>query len=244
METEKHTFHLEKFQGPLDLLMHLLEKRKIDIYDIPIAEITDQYLEYINSWEQYNIEVASEFLLMAATLLQIKSRMLLPRPAPLEPEDDPRQELVDKLLEYQKFKKCAEAMQERQHDMAAVYTRSGEDVLMEVERLPDKISFALLLDAFQKIMDNVNYERSEPMAEIKREEISVKRKIIEIFHYVKHAGRAVHFLELLQKRTRVEVVACFLAVLELVRVDRITVVQDVLSGDIMLNVKGNDDVQE
>ena len=241
---EKHNFHLEKFQGPLDLLMHLLEKRKIDIYEIPIAEITDQYLEYINSWEQYNIEVASEFLLMAATLLQIKSRMLLPKPPLIEAEDDPRQELIDKLLEYQTFKKCAEAMNGRQYDLAAVFTRNGEDIFLEIEKLPDKISFSLLLEAFQKVMANANFQHSEPMAEISREEISVKRKIVEIFHYVKHAGRAVHFLELLQKRSRVEIIACFLAMLELIRVDRICVTQDVLSGEILLHIKRNENVQE
>ena len=241
---EKHSFHLEKFQGPLDLLMHLLEKRKIDIYEIPIAEITDQYLEYIDSWEQYNIEVASEFLLMAATLLQIKSRMLLPRPPLIETEDDPRQELIDKLLEYQKFKKCAEAMTSRQYDLSTVFTRNGEDVFLEIEKLPDKINFSLLLEAFQKVMDNVKFPLAEPMAEISREEISVKRKIVEIFHYVKHAGRAVHFLELLQKRSRVEIIACFLAMLELIRVDRICVTQDVLSGEILLHIKRNENVQE
>ncbi|MFA6074599.1 MAG: segregation/condensation protein A [Negativicutes bacterium] len=238
----KHTFHLEKFQGPLDLLMHLLEKRKIDICDIPIAEITDQYLEYINSWELYNIEVASEFLLMAATLLQIKARMLLPRSVPIETEDDPRQELIDKLLEYQKFKKCAEVMNGRQGDLADVYTRNGEDLFVEVEKLPDKINLSLLLEAFQKIIDNVQYEQVEPMAEIKREEISVKRKIVEIFHYIKNAGRAVHFLELLQKHSRVEIIACFLAMLELIRVDRICVTQDVLSGEILLHIKRNENV--
>jgi len=242
--SDKHTFNLDNFQGPLELLMHLLEKRKIDIYDIPIADITDQYLDYIDSWEQYNIEVASEFLLMAATLLQIKSRMLLPRPMPIEADDDPRQELIDKLLEYQKFKKCAEFMNMRQYDLATVFVRTGEDVFLEIEKLPDKINFAVLLEAFQKVVDRVQNNQTEPMAEIKREEISVKRKIIEIFHIVKTAGRAVHFLELLQKHSRVEMIACFLAILELVRVDRISIIQNPLNGEIMLYVKRTDNVQE
>ena len=240
----KHTLHLDKFQGPLELLMHLLEKRKIDIYDIPIADITDQYLEYINSWEHYNIEVASEFLLMAATLLQIKSRLLLPRPTPVEDGDDPRQELIDKLLEYQKFKKCAEFLSARQYDLATVFARTGEDVFLQIEKLPDKINLALLLEAFQSVLDRTRDEHVESMAEIKREEISVKRKIIEIFHFVKTAGRPVHFLELLQKHNRIEIIACFLAILELIRVDRISVIQDQLSGEIMLHVKRKDNVQE
>ena len=241
---DKHIISISNFEGPLDLLMHLLEKRAIDIYDIPIAEIAEQYMEYIRAWESYNIEIASEFLLMAATLLQIKSRMLLPRYKPaLEDEGDPRQELIDKLLEYQKFKKCAEALGGRQQDLSRVLVRSGEDVFATVDKLPEQMKFSLLMEAFQKLLERAEDRMPATMAEIKREEVSVRRKVMEIYHLVRDAGRAVHFIELLNNRTRPEIVATFLALLELVRVERIRVVVNE-EGEILLYTKSGGHVQE
>ena len=122
---EKYSVRLESFEGPMELLMHLIDKNKIDIYDIPIAELTEQYIDYLDQFREFNLEIASEFLLMAATLLQIKSRMMLPKPPKSkeveETEDiDPRQELIDRILEYRKYKEVSAVlldMQDMQESM-------------------------------------------------------------------------------------------------------------------------------
>ena len=127
-------YKLDTFEGPLDLLLHLIDSQEIDIYDIPISQITDKYMEYIDNLQEYELEIASEFLVMAAELLSIKSRMLLPRPPVVQEEDgeaedcDPREELVQRLIEYRKYKAAAEQLREMEVARSLIYTRAPRDL--------------------------------------------------------------------------------------------------------------------
>ena len=128
---QDYTIRLDAFEGPLDLLMHLIERNKIDIYDIPIATLTEQYMEYLAKFKEFNIEVASEFLVMAATLLQIKSRILLPKVKKIEAEEeeeDPRQELVDRLLEYRRFKEVSDILDQLAQEQEKMFFRPPADL--------------------------------------------------------------------------------------------------------------------
>ena len=179
---------LEVFEGPMALLMHLIEKNQLDIYDIPIAVVTEQYLAYLQALEEFNIDIASDFLLMAATLLQIKSRMLLPKlPKIIEETDDegdPRQELVDRLLEYRKFKQMSTVMEDMMKERERFFTRLPQDFELEVP-LPRGLKLDDLLAAFAAVWES-SIDEYELVA---REEFSVQDKIYDIIHLLyKHKG--------------------------------------------------------
>ncbi len=220
------------FAGPLDLLLFLIRQERADIFDIPIARITEKYLEYIRLMKKLDIAVAADFLVMAATLIEIKSKMLLPRDpsAPEEEEfDDPRQELVDRLLEYEKFKTAAGMLYERSTIEQAVFTRGpieSDDNNAEIDA-----SVFDLLTVFQKI---VARHVDEIKMEIHREEISLsdmirtlKRRIFE----QTELSLTTFFEEMHSKR---ELVTAFIAVLEIVRTESIKMVQSNTFGDIIL----------
>ncbi len=220
------------FAGPLDLLLFLIRQERADIFDIPIARITEKYLEYIRLMKRLDIAVAADFLVMAATLIEIKSRMLLPRdPSAAEDEefDDPRQELVDRLLEYEKFKTAAGMLYERSTIEQAVFTRGpieSDDNNAEIDA-----SVFDLLTVFQKIAAR---HIEEIKMEIHREEISLadmiknlKRRIFE----QKELSLTTFFEEMHSKR---ELVTAFIAVLEIVRTESIRMVQSKTFGDIIL----------
>ena len=153
---EKYSVRLESFEGPMELLMHLIDKNKIDIYDIPIAELTEQYIDYLDQFREFNLEIASEFLLMAATLLQIKSRMMLPKPPKSkeaeETEDiDPRQELIDRILEYRRYKEVSTVLLDMQDMQEKVFTRAPME--LPVHHLPpDNMSMQDLVRAFSNVL--------------------------------------------------------------------------------------------
>src|SRR5665647_714834 len=172
---------LEFFEGPMALLMHLLEKNQLDIYDIPIAVVTEQYLDYLRALEEFNIDVASEFLLMAATLLQIKSRMLLPTlpkfVEDIDDEGDPRQELVDRLLEYRKFKQMSTVMEDMMRQREQFFSRLPQDFELELP-LPVGLKLDDLLAAFAGVWES-SIDEYELVA---REEFSVQDKIYDIIH--------------------------------------------------------------
>lgn len=182
---DTYTVRIEVFEGPLSLLMHLLEKHKVDIYDIPIAVITEQYLDYLRQMEKFNMEVASEFIVMAATLLQIKSRMLLPKPLKAEEieEEDPRQELVNKLHEYRKFKQIAAVFEEMLQERSRVFTRLPQVFDIPVP-LPEGLTVEDLLRAFAAVWEST----VEDYALVAREEISVQEKMADILHVLRHLG--------------------------------------------------------
>ena len=205
------------FEGPFDLLLHLIRDNKVDIYDIPIARITGQYLEYIEIMKELNLEVAGEFLVMAATLIHIKSRMLLPpdEETPSEEQEDPRQELVQRLLEYQKYKDAAQDFKTREEDWAKMFHR--EPVSLSEEEDGELSLFDLglfdLLEAFKKILDKAPPE----VAWITKETLTVKDRMFSIME-VLEGQETVRFEELFKDGiTRGQLLVTFVALLELIR---------------------------
>ncbi|GMA99223.1 segregation/condensation protein A [Pelosinus sp. IPA-1] len=232
----EYNIKLEVFEGPMDLLMHLIEKNQIDIYDIPIAIVTEQYLGYLKSLEMFNIDVASEFLLMAATLLQIKSRMLLPRkPQTIEidEEEDPRQELVDRLLEYRKFKEMSAVMENMLRQREHFFTRLPEEFPVKIP-LPEGLNINDLVVAFAAVWESSidDYEL------VSREEFSVQDKMYDIIHLLyKYKGKLEFSQTLIRKGTKSEVIASFLALLELVKLQRVIIAQQERFGAINITLK-------
>ena len=244
---EQLSFHVEKFEGPLDLLLHLIEKNKIDIYDIPIAEITDQYMEYMAKMEREDLDQVSEFLLMAATLLDIKARMLLPKEVDEETgeEIDPRAELVERLLEHKKYRLMAQELADREFDASRVFYKEST-VPGEVQKYsppPDldamfaDVTLLKLQQIFQDVMrhreNRIDPQRSR-FGTIRREPVSLKEKIGSLVQYAKEHGR-FSFRELLNRgSSKTEVVVTFLAVLELMKAGRIRTYQAELFDDILI----------
>lgn len=218
---------LDAFEGPMDLLVHLIEKNKIDIYDIPIAEITEQYLNYLEQFKEFNIEIASEFLLMAATLLQIKSRILLPKyKVPnedfVEDEIDPRQELVDRLLEYRRFKEVCEVLDQMASDHAKLFFRQPQKIFSQYQPL-EKMDIHLLVKAFHTILE-VNIDDTSLVS---REEFSIQDKMMDIIFLLHKNKNGIFFTDTFTRSgTKAEIIATFLALLELIKLKRIKIQQD------------------
>ncbi|MCX5799905.1 MAG: segregation/condensation protein A [Candidatus Eisenbacteria bacterium] len=233
MSTPYH-IKLEKFEGPLDLLLHLIKIEEIDIYDIPIAHITLQYLSYIELMEMLDLDVAGEFLVMAATLMRIKARMLLPA-SPVEEEEaqgDPREELVRRLLEYKRFKEAAQTLREREDQRRHVFERGFSEIASENgEVLLEESTLFDLMGALRQALARVS---EAPVHEVETEKLDVVRKIAEISQLLKAKGR-VRFSELLEQcETRLEIIGTFISILELVRTGRAGAVQRLLFGDIWI----------
>jgi segregation and condensation protein A len=237
-----YQINIEAFEGPFDLLFHLIEKNEVDIYDIPIAKITDQYVENIATMQKFDLELAGEFLVMAANLLSIKSRMLLPK-APISENGeviegiDPREELVEKLLEYKKFKVIAEYLQGKEDFMTKVYSRPNEEEmfihLFSEENPLEGISLEGLMDALKEILDKA--VEQELTGEISRDEITVKDKMKEILRRLFFHAKGIGFKELFGLSvTRIEIIVTFLALLELIRIGKIKAYQSKAFGEIMI----------
>lgn len=244
----KPHYKLETFEGPLDLLLHLIDKSEIDIYNIPISEITEQYMEVLSTMQELELEVTSEFLVMAATLLAIKSHMLLPKPPPLELDDDfyedenydPRAELVQKLLEYRKYKAIAEELRDKELARSLIYTREPEDLtpfVREVEVNPvEGLDIADLVIAFQRALRKAKSRST--VAKIRRDEVSVKERMREVLSLLVDRGGKVLFSKLFDHSAeREEVVVTFLALLELMKTKRIVCFQNRLFDDIVIQAK-------
>ncbi len=223
---------LGAFSGPLDLLLFLIKQEKANIFDIPIARITDEYLKYIRLMKTLDISLAADFLVMAATLIEIKSKMLLPRELVGEPEEepeDPRQELIDRLLEHQKFKNAAEMLYERGTIEQAVFRRGC--IESDENNTETNASVFDLLTVFQKILAR---HKEEVQMEIAREEMSLAEMLKQIKARIFQAGE-INLIEIFRAmQTRQELVLAFIAVLELVRTDDINLLQRKTFGDIIL----------
>ncbi|MFQ5914215.1 MAG: segregation and condensation protein A [Nitrospinota bacterium] len=237
--------HLDIFEGPLDLLLHLIRENQVNIYDIPVARITDQYLGYMNLLKSLNIEVAGEFLVMAATLTYIKSRMLLPRPEDgLTEEEDPRRELVERLLEYQQAKEAARELKEREATFGGIYRRalSSDSVLLPDEPIPEEmfleeVSIFDLLKAFEKVMRQIGSMEGH---QVEVDEMEMAERLSFVLDRVRPEGMA--FPSLFERTARrIELVATFLAVLELIRQRQIRVRQSGALGTLYIYpaVRGN-----
>lgn len=242
---------IEAFEGPLDLLLHLIKKNEIDIYDIPMSLITAQYLEYLSLMRSMNLDVASEYLVMAATLVHIKSQMILPTPSATgegeesEEVEDPRAELVRRLLEYERYKEAAEQLGGRELLERDVFSRpaagtetgeGGESAYME------EVNIALLLEAFQRLMASRNLDAMSLQVDLER--VSLADRIQEVFAILEPRTSGVMFEELFpQGASRGELIMTFLAILEMVRLRMIRVHQAGAYGAILV-CKAVQDVSE
>ena len=239
---------LQVFEGPMDLLMHLIEKNKIDIYDIPIVTITDQYLEYVRQMEHDDMNVTSEFLVMAATLLDIKSRMLLPRDEDEDSEEgDPRDELVRRLLEYKMFKYMSEELREKNRHAGFTYFKP-QDLPAEVRSYVPPLNYEELIgdrtaqslqDVFRDVLKRKK-SRVDPIrsgfGKIQREEISVADKQLYVRAYLENHPHA-DFREMLElENSREEIIVTFLVILELMKSQKIRITQDEAFGRIWIDL--------
>jgi segregation and condensation protein A len=228
---------LEVFEGPLDLLLYLIKKEEVDIYDIPIERITNQYMEYLTLMQMLNLEVAGEFLVMAATLMYIKSRMLLPvdqqvTDAEAEEGEDPRWELIRQLVEYKKFKDAAVQLSKREDEQANIFPRQAPDAGIEANKdVPlAEVSIFDLINAFNDVLKKATAR--EDFHEILEERFTVSDKIEEILYTLRDRTEMI-FTELFANAgSRAEVVVTFLALLELIRMKRLKVQQAEAFGEI------------
>ena len=231
---------LPLYEGPLDLLLDLIRRQKLNIYDIPIAKITEQYLEYLHLIEEMNVDVASEFLLLAAQLIYIKSRMLLPPDPDAGPEEqeDPRAELVRRLLEYEKFKNAAQMLYQRELVENAAWSSPGS-VAMEDSELEPQVDVTLydLLLAFR---DVVKRAEQRPLMEVHRDEFSVEQMMAFLLEKILSKNGTMALSEVLPEiRSRRSLITAFLAILELTRLHAIFLKQDKAFGEINLQANPN-----
>lgn len=232
--TDDLQISLGEFEGPLDLLLHLIRQEQVSIYDIPIARITDEYLRYLQIMQEMDIAVAGDFLVMAATLIELKTKMLLPRdpfaPADAE-EEDPRRDLVDQLLEYQKYKAAAQMLWSRATIERAIFRRAE----LETDKNNPEVAVGVfdLLRVFNEILAR---HKEEVMMEIEREEISMSEMLEILRNMVMSAGELNLRIFFERARSRRELVLAFLSVLELVRTTEIKLFQPETFGEITARV--------
>lgn len=244
---------LQVFEGPLDLLLHLIDKNKIDIYDIPIVEITNQYMEYIKAMEKEDLNVMSEFLLMAATLLDIKCRMLLPKEVNEEgEEEDPRRELVEQLLQYKMYKYMSFELRDRQSEGERIWykeptiPREVEEYMepVDLDELLKGLNLNKLNDIFKEVMkrktDKIDPIRSK-YGKIEKEEVTLPEKLNYVEEYAK-VHRKFSFRDLLNRQSsKVQVIVTFLAILELMKVGKISIMQEHTFDDIIITARANEE---
>lgn len=224
---------LEVFAGPLDLLLHLIRQQEIDIYDIPIASITDQYLSYLEMMRDLNITLAGDFILMAATLILIKSRMLLPAPPPDSAgteEEDPRQELVQQLLEHERFKKAAALLHDRQVYEACVFPR-GMDEFEEEEKEAILANVYDLVQAFHSIVERY---KEQVVLEVEHESVSLEEKLDDLRALLKLQRRFFFSMFLRERISKLHLVMTFVALLEMAKQGEILMLQKKTFGDILV----------
>ena len=225
------------FEGPLDLLLHLIKKSKMEIFDIEISKITEEYIKYINSMKELNLDIASEYLVMASELIEIKSKKLLPIKEEKEDEEDinPEEELKRRLIEYKKYKESTEVFRNLEEKRSYYYTKSPENMKKySLEKLENDGTVSLfdLLDAFQKLLER--REASKPRnTKIARKEMSVKERVVKIRDILR-VKKKVSFIELFDDFSKPYVVVTFLSVLEMVKGREINIKQDNNFGDIYL----------
>lgn len=231
---QAYPLKLDGFEGPLDLLLHLIKKHEINIYDIPIALITRQYLVYLGLMEELNLDTAGEFLVMAATLIHIKSRMLLPRPAPEqeEPEEDPREALVRRLIEHQKFKAAAEMLHDKETVRSAQWTRPDEVVAPIAGEQPEpelEVDLFSLITAFRAVVQRA---KQRPKMYLPGEQVSIEDRIEMLLGRLSET-EACGFEDLFEDvATRGDMIVTFLALLEMIRLKVVRVFQAGAFSDI------------
>ncbi|MDE1549376.1 segregation/condensation protein A [Jeotgalibaca caeni] len=247
------TLHLDAFEGPLDLLLHLIKELKVDIFDIPMTEITEQYLHHLRTMQELQLDVAGEYLLMAATLLEIKSRMLLPKKELTMEEDfyeegeDPRDELVNQLLEYKRIQEAAKLLKEMEHERGDFFTKLPADLeefRQSIPLTPGEVSTSDLLVALQKMYQRM--QRKKPLqARLDQEEVSVEKTMETILHRFRQFRHQpmtkIPFTDFFEVATRIQIVNTFLAMLELVKERQIRFIQETVYGEILLERLAGDE---
>lgn len=231
-QADEYKVQLDIFEGPLDLLLHLIRTQEIDIYDIPIAKITDQYLEYLKIMSDLSISVAGEFVYMASSLIYIKSRMLLPPDPNAEGEEieDPRQELVNQLLEHEKFKNAAQLLYERETVELSVWPRGDDEFATEEHELVSANVFDLL-KAFHTMMERY---KDQIVIEVQREGVTLEQKIEEIRRLLLVRREFLFSMFIEHKVTRIHLVVTILALLELVKRQEVRLFQKGMFEDIRI----------
>jgi segregation and condensation protein A len=228
-----HSFRLKEFEGPLDLLLFLIKKNEVSLYDIPIAQITEQYLEYLRFVTRLDLEDLTEFHAMAASLLYIKSRMLLPVELSLDDEnEDPRQELVERLIEYQRFRKLSELMEEKEKEAEWVMERKKIQRALPFaeEELWEKADIWALVKTFSAIMSQAPGERLIDLYE----EVSINEKLTLLNEFLETKGECSFTDLVIRNGSVMDIVCAFLALLEAVKFRMVTIFQNRMFGDILI----------
>jgi len=240
---EDFPIRLLNFEGPLDLLLHLIKKHEVNVYDIPISLITQQYLDYLDLMQEMDLEVAGEFLVMAATLIHIKSRMLLPRPDPTQedPEEDPREALVRRLLEHQRFKAAAELLHEKEIQRSAMWQRPDERVTDVVGEAPEpeiEVDLFSLVAAFRQVLERA---RARPRVVLPPEQMPIETRIEQLLARLSET-EACGFEDLFADvQTRGGMIVTFLALLEMIRLKQVRVFQQGNFGPIRVYKRARPD---
>jgi len=228
-------FKINEFEGPLDLLLHLIKESKMNIMDIEIEKITDQYMNYLDLQEKMNLEIASEYLVMASELIELKSKLLLPNPKNEEgEEEDPREELVNRLLEYQAYKEITKVLQDKENLRKEIYTKAPENIRNYVEEdvsITTDVTLDDLVEAFKKYLERKK-ETKPLQTKITVNEVSVSSRRHDIKNLLRTKKR-VSFFELFPVVSKEYVIATFLAVLEMAKSHELTITQDGTFDDII-----------
>lgn len=241
LQTNKYAIKIENFEGPLDLLCHLIDKNKMDIYDIKISEITDQYIDYINQMEELNLEITSEFIIMATTLLLIKSKRLLPKQEEAE-EELTEEQLIERIIEYKKYKEITKKLRENYEIFSNRLYKEAENIILPKQELEKKYEASTIPMVYEKLLDKNKNRLNENAINIKRIAITdtytVASKVKEMFkELIRRPKFIFNKMYTLSKCNKVEVVTAFTGLLELTRRDKVTTTQEEIFGDIIVEKK-------
>ncbi|HEY4602548.1 MAG TPA: segregation/condensation protein A [Cerasibacillus sp.] len=230
--SQAYKVKLSTFEGPLDLLLHLVNQYEIDIYDIPMAELADQYLEYIHTMQTLELNIASEYLVMAATLIALKSQMLLPKQE-IDPEldtyeEDPREELLIRLIEYRKYKEAAKVLSEKEKDQNQTFTRTPKNFGKEEKKpiiIEGEASVYDMLDALKHMFERKQWSR--PLeTKVEKQDIPIEQRMEEVLYLVRHANEGILFDNLFPYPSRSHIVITFMALLQLMKQNEVVCRQE------------------
>ena len=236
LETNKYSIKLNNFEGPLDLLCHLIDKNKLDIYDINLSEITDQYIEFLNQMEQMNLEVTSEFLVMSSTLLYLKSKHLLPK-VDEEEEEITEEELIRRIIEYKKYKEITKKLKENFLEYSKRFYRGTEEIELPKQKIEDEYNSEIIPDLYRKLLQKNAEKINENAANIEKiaitETYTVGDKVKEMYRaLIKYKKFNFNKLFSVKKRNKNEVVTAFSGLLEMSRRNKVITEQEEIFGDI------------
>ena len=238
--SDKYVVTIDNFDGPLDLLLHLIKEQDIDIYDIKIEDITKQYLDYIRHMKELNLEIASEYLVMASELLEMKSKMLLPKKKEKEEDDyeeDPRELLIERLLDYKRYKEVTSEFKDLELTRKMVFTREPDNLnrYVKEDENSEELGVADLIDAFNNLLKRKELDR--PIAtKITKKELSVTEKVNKIKNILRNKKK-INFEDIFEVSTKEEVIISFLSVLEMVKKDEILLTQEGNFKNIVISLK-------